>query len=276
MAELPPRLHRGNVAVVIPALNESLRIREVVEGALARCDRVIVVDDGSDDGTSDRIADLPVTLLRHPRRMGKGASLRDGFREALRQGARAVLTMDGDGQHSAEDIPRLIDCGNRHPGCLVIGARLRKRDCQPWYRRLGNDFGDWGIALGCGFRLVDSQSGQRLYPARVCALENVPGEGFVFEAQMLISAARDAGAGIVSLPVESRYATAGSPVQFRKSHFRLWRDLYGITSHVVVQVLGRGDLLRTWRRTRARPPVIDDPDGDLAAERLSQDPHQAG
>ncbi|NZA28639.1 glycosyltransferase family 2 protein [Luteimonas sp. SJ-92] len=275
MAELLPRLHRGNVAVVIPALNESLRIREVAEGALARCDRVILIDDGSDDGTADCIADLPVTLLRHPVRMGKGASLRDGFREALRQGAQAVLTMDGDGQHSAEDIPRLIDCGNRHPGCVVIGARLRKRGRQPWYRRLGNDFGDWGIALGCGFRLVDSQSGQRLYPARVCALENVPGEGFVFEAQMLISAARDAGAGVVSMPVESRYACADSAEQFRKSHFRLWRDLYGITSHVVLQVVGRGDLLRTWRLTRSRPPVIDDPD-DPAGGRLPQDPQQAG
>jgi glycosyltransferase involved in cell wall biosynthesis len=157
----PPLLDRQDVAVVIPALNESLRIREVVEGALAQCPAVIVVDDGSDDGTADRIADLPVTLLRHPRRMGKGASLRDGFREAERLGARAVITMDGDGQHSADDIPRLIDAANRHAGCLIIGARLRKRAAQPRYRRIGNDFGDWGIGWACGFRIVDSQSGQR-------------------------------------------------------------------------------------------------------------------
>lgn len=276
MTETPPRLHRGNVAVVIPALNESLRIREVVEGALAQCARVIVVDDGSDDGTADCIADLPATVLRHPQRMGKGASLRDGFREALRQGARAVLTMDGDGQHSAADIPRLIDSGNRHPGCVVIGARLRKRQCQPWYRRIGNEFGDWGIAWGCGFRIVDSQSGQRLYPASVCALENVPGEGFVYEAQLLISAARR-GAGVVSLPVETRYAVAGSGEQFRHSHFRLWRDLYSITSHVTTQILGHGDVLATYRRARATAPVIDDPDGEFAGLSLASDSQrQAG
>lgn len=81
---MPQRIDRDQLAVVIPALNEALRIREVVEGALAHCARVIVVDDGSDDGTGERIADLPVTVLRHPRRMGKGASLRDGFREAAR------------------------------------------------------------------------------------------------------------------------------------------------------------------------------------------------
>jgi glycosyltransferase involved in cell wall biosynthesis len=268
------RLDRDNVAVVIPALNESLRIREVVEGALAQCPRVIVVDDGSDDGTGERLAGLPVTLLRHPRRMGKGACLRDGFREAARQGACGVLTMDGDGQHAAADIPRLIDAGNRHPGDVIIGARLRKRATQPIYRRIGNDFGDWGISWACGLRIVDSQSGQRLYPHAVFTLPDVPGEGFVFEAQLLISATRVAGAGIVSVPIETRYAAAGAPVHFRKSYFRLVRDLREIVSHVATQILERGDVLAEYRQTRARPPRIDDSDGEFDAALVRS--HTAG
>jgi glycosyltransferase involved in cell wall biosynthesis len=211
----PARLNRGNVAVVIHALNEALRIREVVRDALAHCDHVIVVDDGSDDGTADCIADLGATLLRHPRRLGKGAALRSGFAEARRIGAQAVTTMDGDGQHAGADIPRLVDAANRHPGCVIVGARLRKRATQPVYRRIGNDFGDWGIAWGCGFRLIDSQSGQRLYPHAVYTLDDVPGEGFVFVAQMVISASRRAGACVVAVPFETRYATAAGPVQFR-------------------------------------------------------------
>ena len=257
--------HRGNVVAVIPALNEALRIREVVEGALRECDRVIVIDDGSDDGTAEKIADLPVTLLRHERRMGKGASLRDGFREALRLGAAAVLTMDGDGQHLAADIPRLIAAGNRHPRCIVIGARLRKRAQQPTYRRLANEFGDWGIAWGCGYLIADTQSGQRLYPAAVAALDDVPGEDFVFEAQILISAARRLGMGAVSVPIESRYAGAGAVEKFRKSHFRPLHDLWRITSHVVVQVWRYGHVVREYRRTRANRPVIDDPTGEFGA-----------
>lgn len=260
-----PPLRREDIAVVIPALNESLRIRGVVEGALARAPTVIVVDDGSDDGTAERIADLPVHLVSHPRRMGKGAALRDGFAEAARLGARAVVTMDGDGQHDAADIPRLVAAANRHPGCVIVGARLRKRASQPGYRRLGNDFGDWGIGWACGFRVVDSQSGQRLYPRRVFTLADVPGEGFVFEAQMLISAARSAGAGVVAVPIETRYAGAGEPLEFRKSHFRLVRDLWAITSHVVAQVWRHGDVLAEYGRARRRPPVIDDDDGPLAA-----------
>ena len=264
MAE-QPLLHRGNVAAVIPALNEELRIAEVVAGALAQCDLVIVVDDGSDDATARIVAGTSAVLVRHPQRMGKGQALRDGFAEALRRGMSAVVTMDGDGQHDARDIPRLIAAANAHPRNIVNGARLRKRSSQPWYRRLGNDFGDWGIAWGCGFRLVDSQSGQRLYPAPVLELRDVPGEGFVFEAQILISAARELGFGVVSVPVETRYAEAGGTLQFRKSHFRLFRDLSNITTHVVGQVLSRGRLLEAYRSKRRRPPVIFDqagaPDG---------------
>lgn len=274
MAEPHVRLRPEDIAVVIPALDEALRIREVVEGALAQCPRVIVVDDGSSDGTSDLIADLPVTVLRHPQRMGKGASLRDGFREALRQGAKAVATMDGDGQHSAADLPRMIDCFNRHPGCVVVGARLRKRGCQPWYRRLGNDFGDWGISWACGLRMVDSQSGQRLYPARACAMEDVPGEGFVFEAQMLIASARRLGLGVVALPVDTRYAGAGHA--FRKSHFRLWHDLRLITAHVVLQVLRHGNVIGEYRRTRRTRPVIDDPAGEFTPIHAQRQPTRTG
>ena len=256
-------LDRHNVAVVIPALNEVLRIRGVVEGALAQCERVIVVDDGSDDDTAAQLADLPVTLLRHAQRMGKGASLRDGFREALRQGARAVLTMDGDGQHAASDIPRLLDAANRHPGCVVIGARLRKRSQQPMHRRLANEFGDWGIAWGTGYQVADSQSGQRLYPAAVAALDDVPGEDFVFEAQILISASRRLGTRCVSVPIESRYKSVHSGEQFRASHFRPLRDLWRITSHIVLQAVRHGGLVAVHRSIRANPPLVDDPSGEF-------------
>lgn len=253
-----------DIAVVIPALNEELRIRDVVTGALAQCPHVIVVDDGSDDGTVAAIADLPVTVIRHARRLGKGAGLRDGFAEAMRRGFRGVVSMDGDGQHSADDIPRLLDAANVHPDHIIIGARLRKRARQPTYRRIANEFGDWGIAWACGFRIADTQSGQRFYPAAVCALGDIPGEDFVYEAQLLISASRTLGIRCVSIPIESRYQAANGPVRFRKSHFRPLRDLWRITSHVVGQVLSQGGVLAEYRRTRATPAVIHDPSGEFA------------
>ena len=254
-----------DIAIVIPALNEALRIRDVVEGALAQCPNVILIDDGSDDDTVERVADLPITVIRHAQRMGKGAGLRDGFAEAMRRGFRGVISMDGDGQHSADDIPRLIDAANAYPEHIVIGARACAAARQPTYRRIANEFGDWGIAWGCGFRIADTQSGQRFYPATVCALGDIPGEDFVYEAQLLISASRMLGVRCVSIPIESRYQAATGPVKFRKSHFRPLRDLWRITSHVVGQVLAYGNVLAEYRRTRATPAIIHDPTGEFTA-----------
>ena len=257
---------RRTTAVVIPAYNESLRIRQVVEQILACCPDfgwVIVVDDGSDDGTSACLEGLPVVVLRHPRRRGKGAALRTGFAAALACGATGVTTMDGDGQHDPADLPRLVDAASRHPRRIIIGARLRHRAAAPPHRRMANAFGDWGVAWAAGHRIADTQSGQRYYPAEVLALDNVPGEDFVFEAQLLISASRRLGITCVSIPVETRYAgSASGPM--RRSHFRPLRDLYRITSHVVGQVLEKGDVWREYARVRKRPPVIDPAGQDLS------------
>lgn len=262
MIETPSPLVPERIAVVIPAFDEVLRIRDVVLAALRQCPHVIVVDDGSRDGTAEAIADLPVVLVRHAERQGKGAALRDGFREAIRRGHAAVLTMDGDGQHSAGDIPRLLAAANRRPGWIVIGARLRGRANQPWPRRLANALADWGLAWGTGYRIADTQSGQRLYPAEVCRLAcaGIPGEDFVFEAQVLMSAAQRLGTRCVSVPIEARYNSGRHAPAFRPSHFRPLRDLWRIASHVVVQCLRSGRLGEMRRGMRAHPPVIDDAD----------------
>lgn len=274
MSAAPPLLTADRIAVVIPAFNEALRIREVTEAALRHCPNVIVVDDGSDDGTVDAVANLPITLLRHAARMGKGAGLRDGFGEALRQGHAAVVTMDGDGQHRAEDIPRLLAAANRRPGWIVIGARLRKRANQPLHRRLANRFGDWGIAWGTGYQLADSQSGQRLYPADVCRLacSGIPGENFAFEAQILMSAAQTLQTRCVSVPIEARYNEIHGPPEFRPSHFRPIRDLWRITRHIVQQCLRRGGLREVHRRVLANPPVIDNADAESASQSVMHGP----
>jgi glycosyltransferase involved in cell wall biosynthesis len=249
----------AHVVVLIPALNEELRIREVVQAALAQCPNIIVVDDGSTDATCERIADLPVTLIRHPACMGKGESLRDGFQQAVARGYAGVLTMDGDGQHSASDIPRLLAAAARYPQRIVIGARLRKRAQQPKYRRLANEFGDWGIGWACGYPIADSQSGQRYYPIAVAALADVASDGFVFEAEILIQASRRLGMRVVAVPIESRYQAAEQPGQFRRSHFRPLRDLYRIVSHTVVRILQYGRIRAQYRRSRqGRPEIFDD------------------
>jgi glycosyltransferase involved in cell wall biosynthesis len=249
----------SRVAVLIPALNEELRIREVVEGALRHAGSVILVDDGSTDATLAQVADLPIQVIHHAQRKGKGEALRCGFRAALTLDVDGVLTMDGDGQHLAADIPRLLAAANAYPQHLVVGARLRKRAQQPIHRRLANEFGDWGIAFATGYRIADTQSGQRYYPRAVCELADVTGEGFVFEADILIQAARRLGTRCVAVPIESRYAGSGLAGQFRRSHFRPLTDLYRITSHVVGRVWSYGQVIPRYVEARRSAPLIFDP-----------------
>ncbi len=242
------------VAVLIPALNEEIAIRAVVESALAVVADVIVVDDGSTDRTIELIADLPITLLRHATPRGKGESLRDGFREALRRGFDAVVTMDGDGQHSAADVPRLIAAAIQYPAHLVIGARIRTRENQPNARRRANAVADWGISWGCGIPVADTQSGQRYYPRAAMQLVDLPAEHFVFEAAILIAGVREAGLGVVSVPIEARYH-AGA----RRSHFRPVLDITRISWYTIWRVLRYGHIFASYRSAHGSAPRVFDP-----------------
>lgn len=237
--------------VVIPALNEERAIRAVVLDALAQCGRVIVVDDGSSDGTSAAIADLPVERIRHEQPQGKAMALHDGFRRALELGAEGVLTMDGDGQHSAADLPRLLAAARQYPGTIVIGARLRSKDAQPGKNRFGNQQADFWVSWACGQRVVDSQSGQRFYPRAAVELAlSLPPGGFVFESEILIEAARR-GIHTVSVPIESRYED-----DRRASHFRPLRDVSRITAMIAGRLVRGGFMPRNYWRARTVPPVI--------------------
>jgi glycosyltransferase involved in cell wall biosynthesis len=239
--------------VLIPCLNEEAAIQSVVESVLALGAPVIVIDDGSDDRTPEIVGALPVTLLRHEERCGKGEALRHGFREALRQGYEAVLTMDGDGQHLASDIPRIVAAAAQYPGHIVIGARLLDREQQPKGRRRANAVADWGISWACGQPIADTQSGQRWYPRAALDLVDLPAENFVFEAAILIAASREKKLGVVSVPIASRYHGA-----FRPSHLKPVRDVTRITTYTIGQVLHYGHIVASHRRSRAAPLIVDD------------------
>jgi glycosyltransferase involved in cell wall biosynthesis len=223
--------------VVVPACNEAATIAGVAARALAVAATVIVVDDGSTDGTHERLAGLPVVLLRNERNRGKGGSLWRGMQHALALGADGVVTLDGDGQHAPEDVPRLVRVARAHPDDIVIGARLVGREGAPRARRAANRVADFWIGWAAGQPLDDSQSGFRVYPAallRRLEVKHGPGRGFVFESEALIAAARR-GVRIRSVAIAAVY-----PRSARPSHFRPVVDIARITGMVAWQLLRRG------------------------------------
>lgn len=250
--------------VLIPCFNEASAIRDVVGSVLALGAAVIVVDDGSSDGTADLVAGMPVTLLRQSLRSGKGEALRCGFREARRQGYDAVLTMDGDGQHLASDIPRIVAAARAYPGHLVIGARLREREQQPAARRRANTLADWGISWVCAQAIADTQSGQRWYPAQALELVELPADHFVFEAAILMAASRERHIRVISVPIASRYER-----KFRRSHFRPVLDIARIVIYSAGRLLHYGSIVASFKRAQLAPLIVDDADlGDFAAGSL--------
>jgi len=241
--------------IVIPAYNEVLTIRNVVQRALACGPAVVVVDDGSRDGTANAVADLPAICLGHEFNRGKAAALATGFAWALANGAEAVVTLDADGQHRPEDILPLLAVASQHPRRLVIAARLMGREDYPRARYFANRFADFWIAWAAGCPLVDSQCGQRVYPAEL--LREAIGlcersGGFTFESYVVIRASR-LGFPPIAMPIAAIHLSHG-----RASHFRPVRDI----TRIVIMVAGH--LLRAglnprglWRSLRASPAIVD-------------------
>jgi len=225
------------IALVIPAYNEAASLRHVAEAALARHPWVIIVDDGSTDATAQSVAGLPLTLLRLPDNKGKAAALWRGMEHALQHGATAVMTMDADGQHRAEDIPRLIEAIEANPDHLIIGSRTHDRSQFPISRYLANRFANFWVAWAAGYPLSDSQSGFRIYPAdllRAYQAARRKTRGFVFESEIIIEAGRR-GYAPLAVPIPAIYIASG-----RKSHFRPVLDILRITRMVALKLLQRG------------------------------------
>lgn len=169
----------------MPARDEAPRIANVVEGARRHLP-VVVVDDGSGDGTGDAARAAGAEVLRHPACRGKGEALRTGFREALARGASAVVTLDGDGQHDPVEIPRFLDAWREAGADLIVGARDFR--AMPPARRLANTLGRRVLRWAAGADLPDNQSGYRLASRRLmeAMLEGGTEPGFGFEVEEIV------------------------------------------------------------------------------------------
>lgn len=248
----------NDVVVLIPAYNEAATIRDLIERTLKIVSNVVVVDDGSSDATAAQLSDLPVTLLRNERNLGKAASLWKGFDYALEHGAQFVVTLDGDGQHSPEDIGRLLNTARRFPDSIVIGARLHDRKNFPARRYYANQFARFWISWAAGYAIADTQSGFRVYPAtllRRLTRREVSWNGFVFESEVLI-AAGNLGVQSVAVSIPGIY-----PKQARASHFRPVYDIARIVLMVGGRLFKRGMYpAGLWRSLKSPPRVEVAPD----------------
>lgn len=206
------------VVVVIPAYQAAATIRAVITRTQATVPpaQIIVVDDGSTDGTGDAGRGTGTTLITHPRNRGKGAALRTGIREATARGASVLVTIDADAQHPPEEIPRLLKPILEGRANLVLGARKRDQ-AMPISRRFTNWLSATLASRIGGQPVRDAQTGFRAFTREVAERVQPAGDRYEYEANFLLDALR-AGFRLVSVDVPTIYGA--------RSHFRAWGDTW--------------------------------------------------
>lgn len=191
-------------------------IREHLPGA-----DIVLVDDGSTDGTAHVASDLGLHVEIHPENRGKGMALRTGFAAAVERGARAVITMDADGQHLASEAPRFVEAW-RAGAQVVVGNRMAATEDMPWLRERTNEFTSWVISRLVGTRIPDSQNGYRLFDADVLRAVELESERYDLESEILIKAAA-LGFSITDVPITTVYGDEVSAIHPVADTIRFFR-----------------------------------------------------
>jgi glycosyltransferase involved in cell wall biosynthesis len=209
----------GVVGILIPAYQARSTVGALVSRlrSLHPALPVLVVDDGSADGT-DRVArEAGAEVLVLPVNGGKGTALAAGFVRAAQQGWEWVLALDADGQHPPEEVGRFLSHSPDIRCGLVVGGRDLRPSSMPVARVCSNRLTTFLLELQAGCRLWDSQCGFRMYRLAAVREAALPDSGrFEWESGALVRLAR-AGWGVEHVEISTVYGDAGS-------HIRPWRD----------------------------------------------------
>ena len=299
-------LRDRGICVIIPTYNNGGTVADVVRRALAECDDVIVVDDGSTDDTASQLSTLnsqlsarpngtlaqartlnsplgptgrlpkqELSIVTHDRNRGKGRALCTGFKKALELGFSYAITLDADGQHYPEDIPKFLEANRQHPHALIIGSRhivgnasqrcdhpvvgnASQRCDQPVVyedsklcgnqdsgSRFANKFSNFWFYVQTGRRLPDTQTGYRLYPLKKILSSPPLTSRYEAELELLVFASWH-GVELVPIDIDVYYP----PASERVSHFRPVKDFARISLlNTVLCFLAvvYGLPLRLWR-----------------------------
>ncbi len=209
-----------DIPILIPVNNEQTTIGQLVRECRRYANVVYVVDDGSEDRSAKVAQNEGAIIVKHNNNKGKGASLRTGFHEILKKGFKAVIVMDGDGQHDPLEIPKFIQQFEQSKADLILGNRTNRK-AMPFMRRITNRFMSRIISSIVGQRIPDSQCGFRLIKKEILEKINLLSSNFEIESEMIIKAGR-IGCKIVSVPISTIYQQEKSKI---KPIIDAWRFL---------------------------------------------------
>jgi len=211
--------------VLIPTFNNSAVLAKVIKNILQYTDNIIVVNDGSTDNTLDIIKSIPdIEYLTYEKNEGKGFALRAGMKLAENLGYEFAVSMDGDGQHLADDLPVFLDKLEEKKDAIIVGARNIKGKNQKKGSSFANKFSNFWFWAETGIRNIDTQSGFRLYPLKKINKLKYFSSKYEFEIEVLVRNAWR-GIDIEQVPINVYYP----PEEERISHFRPFKDFFRIS-----------------------------------------------
>ena len=213
------------VCILVPTYNNAVTLDALLKDLQRLNAYIIVVNDGSTDETQNILDQYTgIHSISYSPNKGKGFALRRGFSAAISQGYQYAISIDSDGQHFARDIPAFLDCLEKIPGALIIGARNMDQSSVPGKSSFGHRFSNFWFKVETGIQLPDTQSGFRLYPVQRLQSMTFITRRFEFEIEVIVRSAWN-GIPVTSVPVSVYYAPPGE----RVSHFRPFADFTRIS-----------------------------------------------
>ncbi|OGL46932.1 MAG: hypothetical protein A2161_14040, partial [Candidatus Schekmanbacteria bacterium RBG_13_48_7] len=192
------------ICALIPAYNEVDTIGYVVQGVKQYVDQILVIDDGSTDGTNIAARDAGAYCISINRNQGKGIALRTGLQHIITQDFTHLLFVDGDGQHKPENIPNLVAEAQKTGADMVLGTRKFDQNKMPKERFLSNNVGSKITSWIVGREIYDSQCGFRLIKKEALQQLKLKSKKYEIEMEILIKLCK-LGMNIVHVPVELVY-----------------------------------------------------------------------
>lgn len=196
---------------LIPAYNAAHTIGPLIRQIKQLGLEIVVINDGSTDATARIATEAGALVISHLRNQGKGSALRTGFAFALHAGYEAVVTLDSDGQHDPQEIPRLLDVAADPQAAIVVGHRLVDGRQMPIARRWTNRVMSAIVSSLTRQQIPDSQCGFRVVRREVLASVRLSSRHFDLETELLL-AATTRGWRITSVPIRAIYANHASHI----------------------------------------------------------------
>jgi len=201
------------IGAILPALNAARFLPQVISDIKSHHPdlQILVVDDGSTDGTAETAREAGAEVAVHEVNQGKGVALQTGYAWALKENLDYVFTMDSDGQHLPEEMAGFLATAQNGDFDIVVGTRMAETKDMPWIRKKTNQFTSWVVSALAHQDIPDSQNGYRLYRTEVLRNLTLKTNRYDSESEILVRLSRK-GYKIGASPITTVYGDEESSI----------------------------------------------------------------